>query len=89
MADRNPFSGDSDPAWLGRLVEEVIEPGLPIIDPHHHLWVREGNTYLLPELLADTGSGHNIILPPFSRNAIRCIVKMARRSYEHSAKPNS
>jgi L-fuconolactonase len=40
MADRNPFSGDSDPAWLGRLVEEVIEPGLPIIDPHHHLWVR-------------------------------------------------
>jgi predicted TIM-barrel fold metal-dependent hydrolase len=35
--------------------EEVIEPGLPICDPHHHLWDRHGNRYLLDELLADTG----------------------------------
>ena len=38
----------------------IIEPELPIIDPHHHLWIRDGNTYLLPELLADMNSGHNI-----------------------------
>jgi len=48
--------------WLARHVEEVIEPGLPIVDPHHHLVERpETGRYLLPELLADTGSGHNVI----------------------------
>ena len=35
--------------------EAIIEPDLPIIDPHHHLWDRPGNLYLLDELLADTG----------------------------------
>jgi L-fuconolactonase len=35
--------------------EDVLEPALPIIDPHHHLWDRQGNRYLLDELLADTG----------------------------------
>ena len=35
--------------------EDVIEPELPICDPHHHLWDRRGNRYLLDELLADTG----------------------------------
>src|SRR4029077_16183545 len=27
---------------------------------HHHLWNRDGIAYLLPELLADIGTGHNI-----------------------------
>jgi L-fuconolactonase len=35
--------------------EPVLEPGLPICDPHHHLWDRGGHRYLLHELLADTG----------------------------------
>jgi L-fuconolactonase len=46
--------------WLDKRHEEIIEPGLPIIDPHHHLWDRPGYRYLFPELLADVGSGHNI-----------------------------
>jgi hypothetical protein len=46
--------------WLEKHHEEIIEPGLPIIDPHHHLWDRPGYRYLFPELLADVGSGHNI-----------------------------
>jgi L-fuconolactonase len=46
--------------WLTRHTEEILEPGLPIIDPHHHLWDRPGYRYLFPELLADIGSGHNI-----------------------------
>ncbi len=37
-----------------------IEPALPIVDPHHHMWDRPGNRYLFPDLLADVGSGHNI-----------------------------
>jgi L-fuconolactonase len=60
MAQNSRFSGSADESWLARLVEDIIEPDQQIIDPHHHLWVREGNTYLLPELLADLASGHNI-----------------------------
>ena len=40
--------------------EDIIDPARPIIDPHHHLWDRPGSRYLLEELLADTGSGHDI-----------------------------
>jgi len=47
--------------WLARHKEPILEPGLPIIDPHHHLWQRPGWRYLLEDLLADTGSGHNIV----------------------------
>jgi predicted TIM-barrel fold metal-dependent hydrolase len=47
--------------WLDRRREAIIEPDLPIVDPHHHLVNRpETGRYLLPELLADTGSGHDI-----------------------------
>jgi L-fuconolactonase len=47
--------------WLDRRREEIIEPDLPIVDPHHHLVDRpETGRYLLRELLADLGSGHNI-----------------------------
>ncbi len=49
-----------DTAWLGRRQEEIIDPALPICDPHHHLWDFPTNRYLLPELLADTGAGHNV-----------------------------
>ncbi|HVH75588.1 MAG TPA: amidohydrolase family protein [Stellaceae bacterium] len=48
------------PDWLARHQEEIIEPDLPIVDPHHHLWDRPGNRYLFAELLEDVGSGHNI-----------------------------
>ena len=48
------------PDWLDRRREDILEPELPIIDPHHHLWDRSHNHYFLPELLADVGSGHNI-----------------------------
>jgi predicted TIM-barrel fold metal-dependent hydrolase len=47
--------------WLARHKEPILEPGLPIIDPHHHLWQRPGWRYLLDDLLADVGSGHNIV----------------------------
>lgn len=64
---------------IERPVEEIIEPDLAIVDPHHHLWdrtpllgalpppkhgfdhiLRRTPRYFLPELLADTGSGHNV-----------------------------
>jgi L-fuconolactonase len=64
------------------MAEAILDPDLPIVDPHHHLWDRRNYTappstagapahpfitaiagaqrYLLDELLADTGSGHNV-----------------------------
>jgi predicted TIM-barrel fold metal-dependent hydrolase len=33
---------------------------LEIVDPHHHLWDRPRHRFLIDQLLADTGSGHNI-----------------------------
>ncbi|MEO8753788.1 MAG: amidohydrolase, partial [Casimicrobiaceae bacterium] len=38
--------------------EAALDPGLPIIDPHHHLRDRGGLRYLLAEYLEDLRSGH-------------------------------
>src|ERR1700733_1293457 len=51
--------------WLGRRVEAALEPDLPIIDAHHHLWDRPGWRYLTEELLADTNTGHRIVATLF------------------------
>ena len=40
--------------WLDRHTETILEPELPIVNPHHHLWVRPGWRYLADDLLADT-----------------------------------
>ncbi len=51
--------------WLARRTETILEPGLPIVDPHHHLWERPDWRYMLDDLLADTNSGHNIVATVF------------------------
>lgn len=51
--------------WLSLCVEDALDPALPIVDPHHHLWNRDGHQYYLRELLADTASGHNIVATVF------------------------
>jgi len=40
--------------------EDILDPALPIVDPHHHLWDDARGRYLLDELLADVNSGHNV-----------------------------
>src|SRR5262249_32507612 len=69
---------------LSMAAEEILEPELPIVDPHHHLWdrrlyqapneteehpfmtaIKDARRYLLDELLADTGSGHNVVATVF------------------------
>jgi predicted TIM-barrel fold metal-dependent hydrolase len=55
-----------NPAWLAqRPPEPILEPALPIIDAHHHLWHRPNQLYLLPEFLADLNTGHNIVSTVF------------------------
>ncbi len=51
--------------WLDRGREPALEPELPIVDPHHHLWDRDGWRYLLPELLDDLDCGHSIVATVF------------------------
>ena len=51
--------------WLALTTEPAQQPDLPICDPHHHFWVQrpepaDYQQYLLPELLADINSGHNV-----------------------------
>lgn len=46
--------------WLEKVKEAALEPALPIIDPHHHLWDHPGSRYELDELMADVAQGHNI-----------------------------
>lgn len=40
--------------------EEPLEPELPIVDPHHHLWEHPTNNYMLSELRSDAESGHRV-----------------------------
>lgn len=51
--------------WLDQVTEEVIDPEREICDPHHHLWHRNGSTYLLDELMADIDTGHKIVSTVF------------------------
>ncbi len=51
--------------WLAQVSEEIIDPDRKICDPHHHLWDHPTSRYLLDELLADTGSGHNVVSTVF------------------------
>ncbi len=49
-----------DQAWLGQVDEEIVDPDLPIIDPHHHLWSYSDVDYLAEQFYHDTNSGHRI-----------------------------
>ena len=65
----NHVSRASNHDWLQQVVEEPLEPGLPICDPHHHLWEfreeRVADRYLLDEILTDVNAGHNIVSTVF------------------------
>ena len=56
--------------WLALTQEPIIEPDLPICDPHHHFWDFRSERspyerYLLHELSADVGGGHNVLSTVF------------------------
>ena len=56
-----------DPAWLAKAAPEpIIDPDLPVVDTHHHLWDFPGYRYLLDEFLADVDTGHNIVATVFN-----------------------
>jgi predicted TIM-barrel fold metal-dependent hydrolase len=59
---QNSATPTSTQDWLALTQEAALEPQLPIIDPHHHLWDaadRMPQRYLLDHLAADI-RGHNV-----------------------------
>ena len=53
------------PQWLALHSEPALEPGLAIIDAHHHLWDHADNPYLGADLSADVTAGHRILATVF------------------------
>jgi L-fuconolactonase len=57
--------------WLSRVREDVLDPELPVIDPHHHLWDHPDSRYIADDFLQDAASGHNIVQSVF----VECLSK--------------
>lgn len=57
MAPRSPAQHRQ---WIAGTLEAALEPELVIVDAHHHLWTHIEPPYVLDDLLADTGAGHNV-----------------------------
>ena len=49
-----------DQMWLDQVIEEIVEPDLPIIDTHHPLWSFFGDDYMTQQFHKDMNSGHNV-----------------------------
>lgn len=41
--------------------EPILDPDLPIVDAHHHLYDLPGHRYLLEDYLADAQAGHRVV----------------------------
>ena len=61
MANRFDSPNAERDAWLASYTEDILDPDLPIIDAHHHLWIRNEVPYLLREFADDLNAGHNVI----------------------------
>lgn len=48
------------PGWLALHTEQALEPGLPIVDPHHHFSAHWGG-YFGEALAGDLASGHRVV----------------------------
>jgi len=60
-ASRSGLYADPRTDWLALRAEEILDPARPIVDPHHHLWDRGDQRYLIEEIASDIASGHNVI----------------------------
>jgi predicted TIM-barrel fold metal-dependent hydrolase len=47
--------------WLETSQEVVVDPDIPIVDPHHHVLDMPTHRYMFEDVLEDFGSGHNVV----------------------------
>jgi predicted TIM-barrel fold metal-dependent hydrolase len=47
--------------WTARVQEAPLDPDLPIVDSHHHLYDDERGRYLASEMLDEIASGHKVV----------------------------
>ena len=78
---------DPRPDWLALRQEEVIDPERPIVDPHHHLWDRDGQRYLIEDIAGDIRSFaaigvHELILDFRGESVVESIARLQRFSAE-------
>lgn len=48
-------------SWAAMRSEDALEPQLPIVDTHHHLWDDARGTYGADEFMMDASSGHKVV----------------------------
>lgn len=61
--------------WRDQIVEAPIDPDLPIIDPHHHIWpqvpMADAEAWDADDLLAyKAGCGHNLVATMFVESGV-------------------
>jgi predicted TIM-barrel fold metal-dependent hydrolase len=68
--------------WLALHDEEVLDPALPIVDAHHHVWDAPRPRYMFDELREDVASGHNVLATVYvdCRSMYRCDGPLELRS---------
>lgn len=47
--------------WLAQRQEAPLDPALPIVDAHHHLWELPRPRWMAEEMREDLAAGHNVI----------------------------
>jgi len=52
--------------WTRQRQEVALDPALPIVDPHHHVWDDERGRYLADELVEEF-AGHNIVATVYAQ----------------------
>jgi hypothetical protein len=85
-ASKSGLYADPREDWLALHSEDVIDPARRIVDPHHHLWDRGGQRYLI---WRPTSPPATMWLRPSMSRPARCIARAARKRCARSARSNS
>jgi L-fuconolactonase len=80
LPNGEPFELPIRPDWLARHSEYPMDPSMPIVDAHHHLWDRPAGRYLFDEYRGEiAAAGHNVIATVF----VQCRAMYRAHGPEH------
>lgn len=55
------FARFIDESWLRKAHEDPVHPGMPVVDPHHHITAFPSIDYDIDKLAKDLRSGHRVL----------------------------